>query len=103
MSACKRNPDNLDTKRFAILVRDSQIRLTFTELESLTSFRTTRFLTLNSARIASNETFFAKSCFIFGIYLYECACNCETKSLRLTCKTATGKICLDVVFFSCFQ
>ena len=62
-----KNPDNLDTKRFALLVRDSQITLTFTELESLTSFRTTRFLTLNSTRIASYESFRSQDSLIFII------------------------------------
>ena len=71
MSACKKNPDNLDTKRFALLVRDSQITLTFTELESLTSFRTTRFLTLNSTRIASYESFRSQDSLIFRINLYQ--------------------------------
>ena len=92
----QRNPCGLDTKLFLFPIFSNRI-LTLGELEATACFGASRFLTLNSARIASNETFFAKSCFIFGIYLYECACNCETKSLRLTCKTATGKICLDVV------
>ena len=91
----QRNPCGLDTKLFLFPIFSNRI-LTHGELEATACFGASRFLTLNSARIASNETFFAKSCFIFGIYLNECACNCETKSLRLTCKTATGKICLDV-------
>ena len=103
MSAYKKNPDNIDTKRFAILERDSQIRLTFTELESLTSFRTTRFLTLNSTRIASYESFRSQDSHIFRINLYQRTRDSLTGSLRLTFETTTVKVDLNIILLSDVQ
>ena len=99
MSAYKKNPDNLDTKRFAILVRDSQIRLTFTELESLTSFRTSRFLTFNSTRVTSNETFCTKSGFVFRIDLNQCASDSQASCLRLSFEATSIEVDLDIILF----
>ena len=99
MSAYKKNPDNLDTKRFAILVRDSQITLTFTELESLTSFRTSRFLTFNSTRVTSNETFCTKSGFVFRIDLNQCASDSQASCLRLSFEATSIEVDLDIILF----
>ena len=98
MSACKRNPDNLDTKRF-VLVRNSQITLTFAELESLTSFWLTRFLTFNSTRIASYETFCSQRWFIFRINLDQSTSDSQASSFRLTFETTTVKVDLDIILF----
>ena len=71
--------------------------LTFTELESLTSFRTTRFLTLNSTRIASYESFRSQDSLIFRINLYQRTRDSQTGSLRLTFETTTVKVDLNII------
>ena len=74
--------------------------LTFTELESTTSFRLSRFLTFNRTGIASHEAFSTESSFIFSIDFHQSASNCKTQCLRLSGETATAEIYFDVVLFS---
>ncbi len=80
---------NLQTKK---------LKSTFTELESPTSFGTTRLFTLYSTRIASNKSFCTQRSFIFRIYLHQSASNSQAQSLRLSSKATATQIYLNVVF-----
>mgnify|MGYP006898302609 CR=1 FL=1 len=77
--------------------------LTLTELEATASFGLTRFLTLNSTRVACEEALILQSLLVFGVDLYECASDSETQSLALTSKTATIEICLYIIFSFGFE
>ncbi len=58
--------------------------LTLTELEVTACLRLTWFLTLNSTRIASEETLSFQSFLVFSIQFHQCAGNSETQCLALT-------------------
>ena len=74
--------------------------LTLTELEVLTSFRLTRFLTLNLTSVTSHETFCLQRSLVFRIDLHQCASDSQTQSLCLSFEATAIKVGLDIVFLS---
>ena len=85
----------LDAKRFSIL--------TLTELEATTSLGLTWLLTLNSTRVACEETLVLQSLLVFGVNLNEGTGDSEAESLALAGKTTTVEVGLYIILLSNFQ
>ena len=58
-------------------------RLTFRELEALTSLGLTGFLAFNSTRVTGHEALLAEHGLIFGVDLHESTGDTEAESLSL--------------------
>ena len=71
--------------------------LTFAELETSTCTRLSRFLSLDLACIAGEETVGLEYRTVsLGVHFAKCACNCKAESLCLTFDSAAIKVSLDV-------
>lgn len=77
--------------------------LTFRELEALACFRTSRFLTLDSAGVAGHEALGAESSLVVGVDFDESAGDGEAKSFCLAFVAAAVEVYVDVVLFGCIQ
>src|SRR5690606_19219681 len=63
-------------------------RLTFRELEALTSFLTPSFLTLYHTRVTSKETFLLQNRAVFSIVFYQSPSDSHSCCLRLPFDTS---------------
>ena len=77
--------------------------LTLAELEAFACAGTTRFLPLDNAGVAPEETFLLESNAVFGVNLYEGPCDAHADGLSLTLESAATYIDLDVIVVDCAE